>query len=141
MMASSATATATADGGHENYHYEAAPITLVPDVRESAESAPVALVRESTARREVHAAGHEWEWQLHGECRSLEPEKAELFFHPWGERDPSRGRRDRAAKQICASCPVMMQCRDYALATREPYGVWGGLSEHDREEILGVRFG
>ena len=128
-MASSATATARADGGHESYSSDAAPVALV-----TADA-------DVTARREVHAAGHEWEWQLHGACRSLEPAQAELFFHPWGERDPSRGRRDRAAKAICAGCPVMRQCRDYALATREPYGVWGGLSEHEREEILGVRFG
>lgn len=123
-MAASATATAPADGGHDPYPNTAASVALV-----------------ETSRREVHAAGHEWEWQLHGACRALEPAQAELFFHPWGERDPSRGRRDQAAKAICASCPVMAQCRDYALATREPYGVWGGLSEHDREEILGVRFG
>ena len=29
------------------------------------------------------------------------------------------------------------RCRAHALAAREPYGVWGGLSEHDREAILG----
>ena len=29
----------------------------------------------------------------------------------------------------------MRQCRSHALAAREPYGVWGGLSEHEREAI------
>jgi WhiB family redox-sensing transcriptional regulator len=28
-----------------------------------------------------------------------------------------------------------MLCREAALAAREPYGVWGGLSEHEREEV------
>jgi len=93
---------------------------------------------ERPVRREVHAASHEWEWQLQGSCRGAD---AELFFHPWGERDPSRTRREVAAKAVCAVCPVLRQCRAYALETREPYGVWGGLSEHDREDILGVRFG
>jgi WhiB family redox-sensing transcriptional regulator len=32
---------------------------------------------------------------------------------------------------------VLRQCRAHALAVREPYGVWGGLSEQDREQILG----
>jgi WhiB family redox-sensing transcriptional regulator len=32
--------------------------------------------------------------------------------------------------------PVIALCRAHALASREPYGVWGGLSEHDREDIL-----
>jgi WhiB family redox-sensing transcriptional regulator len=30
---------------------------------------------------------------------------------------------------------VLLACREHALTVREPYGVWGGLSEHEREEI------
>jgi WhiB family transcriptional regulator, redox-sensing transcriptional regulator len=30
---------------------------------------------------------------------------------------------------------VIDQCRRHALTVREPYGVWGGLSEDDRELI------
>ena len=60
----------------------------------------------------------------------------ELFFHPEGERGPSRARRDQAAKAVCATCPVLAQCAAHALAAREPYGVWGGLSEQDREVLL-----
>lgn len=33
----------------------------------------------------------------------------------------------------------MIACRDYALQQGEPYGVWGGLSEHERAVLLGVR--
>ena len=44
-----------------------------------------------------------------------------------------------AAKAVCNSCPVMMQCREQALAIREPYGVWGGLSEEEREAIIAQR--
>jgi len=77
-----------------------------------------------------------WEWQLDGACRTADPT---LFFHPEGERGPSRRGRDSAAKAICASCPVIVQCRSHALAVREPYGVWGGLSEDDRETILSGR--
>ena len=75
-----------------------------------------------------------WEWQLLGACRSVD---SELFFHPEGERGPRRSNRERAAKAICAGCPVLATCREAALAAREPYGVWGGLAEHEREEILG----
>ena len=73
-----------------------------------------------------------WEWQLQGACREADPT---LFFHPEGERGPARRNRDSAAKAICASCPVMLECREHALAVREPYGVWGGLTEDDREAI------
>ena len=31
-----------------------------------------------------------------------------------------------AAKRICATCPVMEECLDGALARKEPLGVWGG---------------
>jgi WhiB family redox-sensing transcriptional regulator len=73
-----------------------------------------------------------WEWQLLGACRG---EDTELFFHPEGERGPRRSNREAAAKAVCASCPVVALCRAHALAAREPYGVWGGLSEHEREAI------
>ena len=73
-----------------------------------------------------------WEWQLQGACRSQDPS---LFFHPENERGPRRANREAAAKAVCASCPVLLACREHALAVREPYGVWGGLSEHDREDV------
>jgi WhiB family transcriptional regulator, redox-sensing transcriptional regulator len=74
-----------------------------------------------------------WEWQYQGACREADPN---LFFHPEGERGGTRRRRDEAAKAICATCPVIQQCREHALKVREPYGVWGGLSEDDRQAIL-----
>jgi WhiB family redox-sensing transcriptional regulator len=31
-----------------------------------------------------------------------------------------------AAKRICATCPVMLECLEGAVARHEPWGVWGG---------------
>ena len=73
-----------------------------------------------------------WQWQLEGACRDADPQ---LFFHPEGERGPARHKRDAAAVQVCAGCPVLQQCREHGLSVREPYGVWGGLTEEDREAI------
>jgi WhiB family transcriptional regulator, redox-sensing transcriptional regulator len=73
-----------------------------------------------------------WDWQLRSACRLADPD---LFFHPEGERGPSRTNREAAAKSICAACPVLRECRTHALRVREPYGVWGGLSEDDREAV------
>jgi len=73
-----------------------------------------------------------WFWQEHGLCREADPL---LFFHPQNERGLARIRRDREAKNVCSRCPVRMECADYAVRAREPYGVWGGLSEEDREVI------
>ncbi|MDU0313176.1 WhiB family transcriptional regulator [Phycicoccus sp. M110.8] len=36
------------------------------------------------------------------------------------------------ARTLCDGCPVLAECRDYALAAGEEYGVWGGLCEVDR---------
>jgi hypothetical protein len=36
-----------------------------------------------------------------------------------------------AAKNLCASCPMLQQCHDWA-ATAQPYGVWGGTDDFDR---------
>ena len=29
----------------------------------------------------------------------------------------------------------MLECRSHALEVREPYGVWGGLTEAEREDL------
>jgi WhiB family redox-sensing transcriptional regulator len=73
-----------------------------------------------------------WDWQLQGACRGEDPS---VFFHPEGERGAAREARANAAKAICGRCPVLNECSTHALATREPYGVWGAMSEDDREVI------
>jgi WhiB family redox-sensing transcriptional regulator len=79
-----------------------------------------------------------WDWQLLAACRDADPD---LFFHPEGERGPARRNRDLAAKAVCGRCPVRGQCARHALTVREPYGVWGGLSEDDREHFVGADVG
>ncbi|MEP7053874.1 MAG: WhiB family transcriptional regulator [Actinomycetota bacterium] len=74
-----------------------------------------------------------YDWQLSGACRGTDPS---LFFLPEAERGPRKARRERAAKAVCRTCPVIDQCAAFALSTREPYGVWGGLTPEDRELLL-----
>ena len=42
------------------------------------------------------------------------------------------------AKDICAECPMIAACRDYAMK-HENHGVWGGLSADDRFKLRGNR--
>ena len=82
-----------------------------------------------------------WEWQLFGACRGMD---TAMFFHPASERDPAKGRRIAQAKAVCNTCPVLTECRTHALQAREPYGIWGGMSEaeremHERAAALGLR--
>lgn len=74
-----------------------------------------------------------WEWQHHGACRGRD---SKHFFHPDGERGRARQRRENRAKAICAHCPVVRQCADHALQVREPYGIWGGLGEGERQRLI-----
>jgi WhiB family redox-sensing transcriptional regulator len=37
-----------------------------------------------------------------------------------------------AAKRVCGRCAVAAECLAYALATDQRYGVWGGLTRHER---------
>jgi WhiB family redox-sensing transcriptional regulator len=76
-----------------------------------------------------------WDWQRLGACRGQDSAR---FFHPDGERGASRGRREAAAKAVCGACPVRAQCAAHALATREPYGVWGGFTEAERLRLIAL---
>ncbi len=76
-----------------------------------------------------------WDWQRLGLCRGRDSSQ---FFHPDGERGASRGRREASAKAVCRACPVRAQCAAQALASREPYGVWGGFTEAERLRLLSV---
>ena len=73
-----------------------------------------------------------WDWQLAARCRGRDYP----LFHPHVEREPMRSEREAAAKQVCAHCPVKRECLDHALESGEPYGVWGGMSEGEREVLL-----
>ncbi|MFI6041934.1 WhiB family transcriptional regulator [Nocardia sp. NPDC051321] len=72
-----------------------------------------------------------WEWRLRGSCRGMD---ASVFFHPDRERGRARALREMRAKEICRACPVLLECRTYALAAEEPHGVWGGLSADERKK-------
>jgi WhiB family transcriptional regulator, redox-sensing transcriptional regulator len=73
-------------------------------------------------------------WQLQAACRGPQ---ASVFFPPSHfEKKDERERRERRAKEICSGCAVRMPCLQYALSIREPNGVWGGLSELERKQIM-----
>ena len=77
--------------------------------------------------------GDLWDWQRLGACRGMD---SAFFFHPEGERGPARANRESKAKAVCGRCPVVEQCRRHALAVHEPYGIWGGLSESERDGMI-----
>jgi WhiB family redox-sensing transcriptional regulator len=63
-------------------------------------------------------------------CANVDPE---LFF-PATSRQPAT-----EAKQVCSGCPVKAECLEYSLVNEEEFGVWGGLTEKERRQLLNER--
>jgi len=76
------------------------------------------------------APSGEEDWRDHAACRRHDPD---LFF-PIGTAGPAQVQIARA-KQVCATCPVRIQCLDWALASAQETGVWGGTSEDERRAL------
>lgn len=36
------------------------------------------------------------------------------------------------AKELCKACPLLEECRNYAIEAKEQYGIWGGLTADER---------
>lgn len=65
-------------------------------------------------------------WQYRAKCRGLEPS---IFFNDEFQTKPSNSYR-----RICAECPVISECLEYALVYNLQ-GVWGGTTDRDRRRI------
>ncbi len=68
-------------------------------------------------------------WQEHGACRTL---PVEMFFPPVEQEADE-------AKAICATCGVQEPCLEFALASAEPFGIWGGLTSQERARLATQR--
>lgn len=77
----------------------------------------------------------EWEWQLLAACRGVD---TQVFFSPEAERGARRLARERVAKAVCSTCPVIATCREQAIRVGEPFGVWGGLTPDERRVYAGA---
>ena len=70
-------------------------------------------------------ASRDLSWQERAICVGADPE---MFF-------PEKGHTAirRAAKEVCASCPVMRECLDHAMANGGLVGIWGGTTWSHRD--------
>ncbi|MHB1598796.1 MAG: WhiB family transcriptional regulator [Acidimicrobiales bacterium] len=64
-------------------------------------------------------------WSDQAACKGL---STSLFF-------PRDGEPAKAAREICARCPVVEQCRAVAVADASLHGIWGGTSPEERERL------
>ena len=72
------------------------------------------------------------DWRDSAACRGVDTEK---FYLPDRMRGPRARAHEAAAKAICARCPVIRECRRWAVRSGEAWGVWGGLTSDERAAI------
>lgn len=71
-------------------------------------------------------------WAKDAACANTDPEP----FHPTRE---TRKHLVRAAKELCATCPVAADCLADALDRDEQFGIWGGLDTIERQRLMKTR--
>jgi WhiB family transcriptional regulator, redox-sensing transcriptional regulator len=73
--------------------------------------------------------GHVPNWRASGACLHADPD---LFFPI-----SSAGRalsQIAEAKAICARCPVVRECLEFAQANAPIHGIWGGTTPEERQQ-------
>ncbi|MFH9071397.1 WhiB family transcriptional regulator [Streptomyces alboflavus] len=74
-------------------------------------------------------------WHPRGSCYGMDPARADkLFFHTVRDR-----RAIAEAKRMCATCPVKKDCFTYAIDHQVIFGIWGGLTDKERQSWLKKR--
>ena len=76
---------------------------------------------------------HDWDvddWRTKSACLESDPE---LFF-PIGTTGMAVEQIE-VALRICGGCAVARECLDFALATNQDSGIWGGRTEEDRRKL------
>jgi WhiB family redox-sensing transcriptional regulator len=73
-------------------------------------------------------------WRARAACNGCD---LDLFF-PIGVTGPATD-QIAAAKAICDGCQVWIECLEFALATKQKFGIWGGRDEEERRRLLRAR--
>ncbi len=64
------------------------------------------------------------DWTLLARCRGLQDD---MF---------PEGASQKRARTVCQACPVRPECLAEALDNRIEWGVWGGMTERERRQLL-----
>ena len=70
------------------------------------------------------------EWRRTAACRDTDPD---LFF-PVGTTGPAI-EQIANAKAVCQQCESQTACLEFAIATNQDSGIWGGTSEEERRQL------
>ncbi|MGW9299650.1 WhiB family transcriptional regulator [Streptomyces cyaneofuscatus] len=68
-------------------------------------------------------------WREDALCQQTDPE---AYY-------PEAGDSGTTAKQACLNCPVIAECLDYAVDSRQRWGIWGGLGQKELRRLINQR--
>ncbi len=88
------------------------------------------VARMSLLAQSLALGSADYSWRANANCRDTDPE---LFF-PLGNTGEALRMLVRA-RAVCADCDVRQKCLDFAMATNQDCGVWGGTSEDERRDL------
>lgn len=88
----------------------------------STDNGPRPLERLPATSTDEHSGG----WRAYSACAQVDPD---LWF-------PEKGSNtSHLAKRICHDCPVKSPCLQYAIASNQKFGVWGGHTSHELRQL------
>ena len=71
------------------------------------------------------------DWQESALCAQADPDA----FHP------QPGGTSRPAKKVCDRCEVRPECLEYAVASGQRFGIWGGVGQQELRRLVQARHG
>jgi WhiB family redox-sensing transcriptional regulator len=86
------------------------------------------IAPEQDMRQRPHGSAWVDDWAPLGACSKSDPDA--LFV---------QGAAQQTAKVVCQRCPVIAECLADALDNRTEFGVWGGMTERERRQLLRQR--
>ena len=72
-------------------------------------------------------------WMDDAACRQGQGTEPRIFETILANRVTHIDADVEKAREVCASCPVMMQCLNHAVRFDIDHGVWGGMLVEERE--------
>ena len=100
--------------------------------RPALDTSSVSPLDEPRTSRMPAGGGESWraDWRADAACVG---EDLDVFF-PLGDQATHHALSNQA-KEICSRCPVLATCRAWALRTSPEFGIFGGLTAHERRLV------
>lgn len=80
-----------------------------------------------------HVPFNHEDWRMQARCVD---EDTNRFYYPDGAHKAAKAQIARVAKNICYTCPVVDECKEWAFDTEQEHGIWGATTEEERNIVF-----